>query len=114
MVTPADIPIYLHPDDWPKTDHLITDEPAHPVSFYCERQMRLLVEPLYTSWSSPAPFFAGASNALFYRNDNPPAVPDFCLKLDETLTHDRSVAAGRAYLNWDMGMPDLIIEIVSD
>ncbi len=45
-------------------------------NFQSEKQQRLLVEPLYSSWSPGIPFIAAANVRLFYALKQDPLVPD--------------------------------------
>src|SRR5437588_4957266 len=65
------------------TDIVISDDT--PVdNWFSEKQMRLLTEPLYSSWPGPSdgkPFVALANVGLFHTYLGPPIVPDVMLSL---------------------------------
>jgi hypothetical protein len=83
-----------------------------------ERQMRLLTEPLYSSWDGPETgedFVALANVGLFHTAGQPPLVPDVLLSLDETQPEDLSLKQNNSYFVWLRGkVPDLVAEIVSN
>jgi hypothetical protein len=99
-----------------------TEEPVdNPLS---EKQMRLLTEPLYSSWQGPPPredglprkFVAAANVGVFATPREPPLVPDVFLSMDVELhpwlAHEKRHSA---YLLWELGKPpDVAIEIVSN
>ncbi|MCA9159431.1 MAG: Uma2 family endonuclease [Planctomycetales bacterium] len=122
MNTPIPGPAYspepesliLDPEDWPSIDHIETenDEPVDNV--FSEKQMRLLTEPLYSSWKPGRPFVAMANVGLFYGVDLPPLVPDALLSVDVRLPEDLFPKMNRSYMIWKYGRPpDVVIEIVS-
>lgn len=123
MNTPIPGPAYpqeaesliLAPEDWPSVDHIETenDEPVDNV--FSEKQMRLLTEPLYSSWKPGRPFVAMANVGLFYGVDLPPLVPDALLSVDVRLPEDLFPKMNRSYMIWKYGRPpDVVIEIVSN
>src|SRR5262249_22199902 len=87
-------------------------------SIFAEKQLRLLTEPLYTSWPGPGegrPFLALANVGLFYDLKTPPIVPDVMLSLNVAPAADLSVKGNRSYFTWLRGkVPDVVIELVSD
>ncbi|MEZ6074103.1 MAG: Uma2 family endonuclease [Pirellulaceae bacterium] len=105
----------MAPEDWPSVDHMETenDEPVDNV--FSEKQMRLLTEPLYSSWRPGRPFVAMANVGLFYGVDLPPLVPDALLSVDVRLPEDLFPKMNRSYMIWKYGRPpDVVIEIVSN
>ncbi len=121
MSAPIHLPIfsgdspYLAKEDWPNTDHLITEDGQPLDSIYSERQMRLLTETLYASWKPGRPFVACANVGVFFINDNPAIVPDVFVSVDIKLDPDYTSKAGKSYLLWNKGKPpDIVIEIVSN
>lgn len=105
----------LASEDWPSVDHIETenDEPVDNV--FSEKQMRLLTEPLYSSWKPGRPFVAMANVGLFYGVDLPPLVPDALLSVDVRLPEDPFPKMNRSYMIWKYGRPpDVVIEIVSN
>jgi hypothetical protein len=116
------------PEPWsevvgPDVSHLITEDGAPVDNVYSERQMRLLVEPLYASWSGPPPdeegqprsFFAAANVGLFAVAKNNPLVPDVLLSVDVEPPRDVFDKEHRSYFVWEFGkVPDVVIEVVSN
>lgn len=81
-----------------------------------EKQMRLLTEPLYSSWATERPFLALANVGLFHEPKQTPVVPDVMLSLDVALPQDwHEHKEHLSYFIWERGKkPDVVIEIVSD
>src|SRR5262249_35145305 len=83
-----------------------------------EKQQRLLVEPLYTSWGGPGdqrPFLAMANVGLFYGLYIPPLVPDALLSLDVKIVDDPFPKRHRSYFTWVYGkVPECALEVVSN
>jgi hypothetical protein len=77
--------------------------------------MRLLTEPLYSSWPGPGegrPFLVLANVGLFHTYRQPPIVPDVMLSLD-VRAGDLSQKEHDTYFVWVMGkVPDVTLEIV--
>lgn len=108
-------PMILAKEDWPNTDHLITEDGQPVDGFYSERQMRLLAESLTASWKPGRPFIVGANVGIFYINENPAIVPDVFVSVDVKTDPDYSSKAGKSYLLWNKGKPpDIVIEVVSN
>jgi Uma2 family endonuclease len=105
-ITPPDISQFVTEDDTP-VDNLLS-----------EKNMRLLVESLYTSWPGPAdgrPYVAMANVGLFYAVHAPPLVPDVLLSLGVRAPDDLNLKENRSYFTWLYGKPpDVVIEIVSN
>lgn len=96
-------------------DHLVTEDDTPVDNFQSEKQQRLLVEPLYSSWSPGAPFIAAANVGLFYALKQDPIVPDAMLILDREMPTDWSKKQNRSYFVWEFGkVPEVCIEIVSN
>lgn len=108
----------LAPEDWPNIDHLVTEDDTPVDNIFSEKQQRLLVESLYTSWhgaKTGRPFLALANVGLFCGIYQPPLVPDVLLSLDVQLPEDIWTKAHRSYLLWEYGKPpEVVIEIVSN
>lgn len=108
----------LAPEDRPKVDHLITEDDAPVDNIFCERQQRLLVESLHSSWAGPGegrPFLALTNVGLFYSVRQPPLVPDVLVSLDVEAPADVWSKPNRSYFVWEYGKPpDVVIEIVSN
>ena len=102
----------------PDLSALVTEDDTPVDNLFSAKQQRLLVEPLYTSWSGPGEgrsFLADANVGLFYGVSQPPLVPDAFLSLDVQVPDDVWAKAGRSYLIWEYGKPpDVVIEIVSN
>ena len=106
----------LAPEDWPNIDHLVTEDDTPVDNIFSEKQQRLLVESLYTSWyGTGRPFLALANVGLFCGINQPPLVPDVLLSLEVKLFEDIWTKAHRSYLLWEYGKPpEVVIEIVSN
>jgi hypothetical protein len=102
----------------PDTSHLITEDDEPVDNFFSEKQQRLLVEPLYSSWAGPGdnrPYVAAANVGIYYSIRERAIVPDVFVSLDVTPVEDWWTTAGRTYLVWEYGkVPDAVIEIVSN
>lgn len=105
----------LPPELWPNIDHIQTEDGAPVDSVFSEKQMRLLTEPLYSSWKPEWPFVAFADVGLFYGVDIPPLVPNVLLSLKVRLPEDLRPKLNRSYFVWKYGKPpEVAIEIVSN
>ncbi len=102
----------------PDISHIVTEDDTPVDNLASEKQMRLLIEPLYTAWKGPVaerPFLAAANVGLFVSVHQPPLVPDVFLSLDVTAPDNWWDKGKRAYFIWEFGkMPDIVIEIVSN
>jgi Uma2 family endonuclease len=95
--------------------HLITEDDTPVDNLFSEKQMRLLTEPLYSSWKPDRPFLAMANVALYRSSKSAPLVPDMLLSLDVTAPTDMLRKENRSYLMWEYGKPpEVVIEIVSN
>jgi len=107
----------LSPEDIPNLDNFVTEDDTPVDNIFVEKQQRLLVEPLYSSWSPKdgQPFLALANVGLFYIVSEPPLVPDMMLSLGVRAGEDLSLKQNRSYFLWIMKKkPDAVLEIVSD
>lgn len=108
----------IPPDLVPNYDEIVIEDGKPVDSIYAERQMRLLTEPLYSSWAGPGenrPFLALANVGVFYRLHYPPLVPDVMVSVDTQLPSDMRPKRNRSYFVWEYGRPpDVVIEIVSN
>ena len=111
----------LPPEQWPSVEHLVIEDGKPVDNLFHERQMRLLVQPLYESWAGPGAgrgFVAMANVGLFYSVDLPPLVPDVLLSIDVSppkIDFEVKRNYQLAYFSWIYGkMPDVVIEIVSN
>ncbi len=95
--------------------HIVIEDDTPVDNFQSEKQQRLLVEPLYSSWSSNAPFIAAANVGVFYALKQDTIVPDAFLSLNVTMPADWSQKQNRSYFVWEFGkVPEVCIEIVSN
>jgi hypothetical protein len=106
-------------------EQLLVTEDGQPVdSVFAEKQMRLLTEPLHSSWNGPPPeedggprpFVAMANVGLFWVPQNPAVVPDVLVSVDVMgIFGDGRAKQERSYFLWRYGKPpDIVLEIVSD
>ncbi len=108
----------LRPEDIPCLDHIKIDDGAPVDGIYSEKQMRLLVEPLQSSWPGPGDgrkFVALANVGLFYAVKKPPLVPDVMVSLDVEFGEDHWAKENNSYFVWILGKPpEVVIEVVSN
>ena len=108
----------LAPEDYPKVDHLITEDGKPVDNLYVAELYRLLTEPLELSWTGTDEerrFVTMTNVGLFFANRNPALVPDFLLSLGVVLPQDLLKKENQSYLVWEFGKPpDVVGEIVSD
>ncbi len=102
----------------PVVDHLVTEDDTPVDNIFSEKQMRLLTEPLYSSWAESAgvrSFVAMSNVGLFFDVHRPPLVPDVLLSLKVKLPPDIRAKKHRSYFIWEYGKPpDVVIEVVSN
>ena len=100
----------------PDVSQLIIQDDTPVDNVLHEKQMRLLTEPLYTSWQPEKPFLALANVGLFHEPKQTPVVPDVMLSTDVQLPDDwREHKEHLSYFVWERGkVPDVVIEIVSN
>jgi hypothetical protein len=107
----------------PDESLLVTEDDTPLDGILTEKQERLLTEPLYTSWSGPAPAEDGAPRpfavlanvGLFSTLEEQPVVPDVMLSLDVTIPPELEEKKNRSYFLWRYGKPpEVVIEIVSN
>lgn len=99
----------------PDISHLVTEDDTPVDNFQSAKQQRLLVEPLYTSWSPGVPFIADSNIGLFYSLKQDPLVPDAFVSLNLQMPTDWSQKQNRSYFVWELGkVPEVCIEIVSN
>jgi Uma2 family endonuclease len=95
--------------------HIVTEDDTPVDNFQSEKQQRLLVEPLYSSWQPGVPFIAAANVGLFYALKQDALVPDAFLSLGVEMPDDWSKKRNRSYFAWEIGkFPEVVIEIVSN
>lgn len=94
--------------------HLIHEDGKPVESPLQEKQMRLLTEPLYTSWKPDFPFVAMADVGLYYALHAEALVPDVMVSTHVEMPKDLWLKKNRSYLVWEYGkVPDVVIEVVS-
>lgn len=113
--TPHKIP----PEQWPNVDHLVTEDDTPVNNLYAEKQLRLLSEPLNSTWrNGPAKgrdFMCLADVGLFHTPEELPLVPDCMLILDVLEPEDIWTKGNRSYFMWKYGKPpDVVVEVVSN
>jgi hypothetical protein len=108
----------IPPECIPDVTDIVIDDGAPVDGLITEKQMRLLTEPLYSSWPGPGKgrLFAVLANVgLFHTYRKPPIVPDVMLSLDVKWPEDLSQKENNTYFVWVIGkLPDVAIEIVSN
>lgn len=99
----------------PDYTSIVTEDDTPVDNFQSEKQQRLLVEPLYSSWVPGVPFIAAANVGLFYALKQNPIVPDAFLSLGVDIPDDWSQKQNRSYFAWEIGkFPEVVIEVVSN
>ena len=104
-------------DDVPEIDYesLITEDNQPVDNIFSEKQQRLLVEPLYSSWNPGTPFMAAANVGMYNSPYQPAIVPDMFLSLDVQPAEDVWKKRNRCYFVWKFGKPpEVALEIVSN
>jgi Uma2 family endonuclease len=99
----------------PNVANLVLEDDAPLDNFQTEKQQRLLVEPLYSSWKVDEPFIAAANVGIFSSDEEEGAAPDAFLSLGVSMPADWSQKQNRSYLVWRFGkFPEVAIEVVSN
>jgi hypothetical protein len=112
---PAMTPQLLDEIVAPDISHIVTEDDTPVDNFQSAKQQRLLVEPLYASWSPGVPFIADSNIGLFYSLKQDPLVPDAFLSLNLQMPTDWSQKQNPSYFVWELGkVPEVCIEIVSN
>lgn len=86
-------------------------------NIFSEKQMRLLTDPLYTSWNSEknSNFLATANVGIFTKLLEEPIVPDVLLSLNVKKPISRRKKEDKCYYLDKLGKaPEVVIEIVSN
>jgi hypothetical protein len=108
----------LRPEDIPNLDQFVIEDGKPVDGIVSEKQMRLLTEPLYSSWSGPSggrPFVAMANVGVFHTVHEPPIVPDVLFAEGVRQGSDITKKENLSYFVWLRGkVPDVAIEIVSN
>jgi hypothetical protein len=113
-VNPKDI-VYDEDIPIPSVEGLIVEDGEPVESVYIEKLMRLLTEPLYSSWQPGFPFVALANVGLFAVPKNPALAPDVMLSTRVDFPENLHQPKHRSYFVWEYGKPpDVIVEMVSD
>jgi len=95
--------------------HLVTEDDTPVDNIFSQIQMRLLTEPLRSSWAPGRDFVVLSNVGLFSAVHRPPVVPDVLLSLDVSLPENLTEKKNRSYFVWQFGKaPDLVVEIVSN
>ncbi len=106
------------PELIPNLDELVIEDGAPVDSIFSEKEMRLLTEPLYTSWAGPGPgrpFTVLADVGLFTTSAQPTVVPDVMLSLDVAWPQNLQLRENLSYFVWIRGkLPEVAIEVVSN
>lgn len=105
----------------PDVSHLVTEDDAPVDGLFQEKSMRLLVEPLYSSWrplypsGEPRPFMAAADVGIFATANERAIAPDVLFSIDAQVPEECWRKERRSYYLWLFGKPpDVVIEIVSN
>ena len=112
-------PVYVLPAEfYPDVEHLVTEDDTPVDGIFSEKQMRLLTEPLYSSWTCPFgqhSFVAMANVGLFFDVHRQPLVPDVLLSANVVRPAEFRSKQHRSYFTWLYGKsPDVVIEVVSN
>ena len=108
------------PDDFekpaiPDLTNVVIDDGEPVDNLISEKQQRLLVSSLYSSFNVSEPFLATANVGLFYAANKPPLVPDMMLSLEVTLPEDWSEKKDQSYFTQNFSKsPEIVMEIVSN
>ena len=99
---------------YPSVEHIQIEDGKPVDGQYSEIQMRLLTEPLFSSWRPGRDFVACADVGVFQTITDPPIVPDVLLSMDIRQSPDFLQKENCSYFIWHRGkVPDVAIEIVS-
>lgn len=110
----------LSPEDDALVEQLVTEDDTPVDNLFSAKQQRLLVETLYTSWSThddgtPRVFLADTNVGLFYAVRKPPLVPDAFLSLGVRPGKNIWEKRNRSYFLWEYRKPpEVVIEVVSN
>ncbi len=96
-------------------ERLVTEDDEPVDNLFSEKQQRLLVEPLYSSWKPGNPFIAAANVGIFSSPYQPAIVPDMFLSLDVQADEDLWKKENRSYYVWKFDKPpEVVVEVVSN
>ncbi len=94
---------------------LVTEDDTPVDNWGSEKQQRLAIKTLFTSYKRDNPFVAGVDIGIFISPDEPAIVPDMLLSLDRELPKDWWGKHNRSYFLWKfLKPPELVIEMVSN
>jgi hypothetical protein len=113
----ADPALTVPPEVLPDLDKFVIEDGKPVDGILTEMEMRLLTEPLKSSWSPPdgQPFVVMADVGVFHTDDEPPIVPDVLLAVGVRQGIDLGQKANLSYFVWLRGkVPDVAIEVVSN
>ena len=111
------IPSPLPRECLPNIENLVTEDGAPVDRIFTEKQYRLLTSCLYSGWtpSEGRPYLVLVNVGWFFKQNEPPLVPDCLLSLDVACPENLHAKEGHSYFQWLMGKPpEVVIEIVSD
>ena len=95
--------------------HLVTEDDTPVDNWDSEKQQRLAIKTLFTSYKRERSFATGSDIGIFATPHEPAIVPDILLSLDVSLPEDRWAKGNRSYFIWNFGKPpELVVEIVSN
>jgi Uma2 family endonuclease len=98
--------------------HIETEDDTPVDNLLSAKTQRLLVEPLYSSWTPPTgngTFLADANVGVFYDLDESPLVPDVFLSVGIKTMGSWWNRRNRSYFYPTLGKPpDVVVEIVSN
>jgi Uma2 family endonuclease len=100
----------------PDISHLVVEDNTPVDTILSERQMRLLVDSLYSSWEGRR-FVALANVGLFSSANETAVVPDVLVSLDvePPANFSNRLKKHKSYFVWVYGKPpDVVIEVVSN
>jgi hypothetical protein len=104
----------------PDVTWLITEDDTPVDGILSERQMRLLADPLTSSWvdsdGKKKQFVVMVNVGLFHSASEPPVLPDMLLSMGVSLPENVSIKQKSCYFFWeyDNKAPDVVFEIVSN
>ncbi|MDM8551542.1 Uma2 family endonuclease [Desulfobacterales bacterium HSG2] len=93
---------------------IVTEDDEPVDSLFSEKQQRLLVGSLYSSWEPGRLFMATANVGIFYGSEPSVVVPDTLVSLDVEVADDMWSKRNRSYFLSVFGKPpEVVVEIVS-
>lgn len=104
----------LGPEEEPDYENIVIEDGKPVDSMFAERQMKLLTEPLHTSWKPGRPFLALADVGLFFALKEPPLVPDVMVSLGVKAGNVRQKKHNSYFISVMGKPPDVVVEQVSN